>query len=74
MVLVDPNRMKVTGAIHVGGLPVDVKLSPDGRQLWFSNRFGTTVGVVDTHTGRVIHRIEVGPDPHGLAYFPQPGR
>jgi hypothetical protein len=22
----------------------------------------------------VIRRIEVGGDPHGLAYFPQPGR
>ena len=25
-------------------------------------------------TGRVLHVIPVGPGPHGLAFFPQPGR
>ena len=28
----------------------------------------------DTHTGRVLHVIRTGIKPHGLAYFPQPGR
>jgi YVTN family beta-propeller protein len=42
--------------------------------LWFSNRFGSTVTVVDTKDGHVLTNIEVGVDPHGLAYFPQPGR
>jgi hypothetical protein len=30
--------------------------------------------VVDTDGGSVIKQIVVGSAPHGLAYFPQPGR
>jgi hypothetical protein len=30
--------------------------------------------VIGTRTGRVIHVIRTGIKPHGLAYFPQPGR
>ena len=29
--------------------------------------------MIDTRNGKVLHHIEVGPDPHGLTYFPQPG-
>jgi YVTN family beta-propeller protein len=57
----------------VGGSPDMVQVSPDGTQLWETNRYGTTVTVVDTRTGHIIKQIEVGPDPHGLCYFPQPG-
>jgi DNA-binding beta-propeller fold protein YncE len=32
------------------------------------------VYVIDTATGTLLHRIPVGPGPHGLDYFPQPGR
>ena len=58
----------------VGGSPDMLQVSPDGTQLWMSNRFGDTVSVVSTSTGRVIHTITVGRGPHGLSYFPQPGR
>ena len=51
-----------------------LQVSPDGTQLWASNRFGDTVSVISTVTGKVIHSIVVGAGPHGLAYFPQPGR
>ena len=30
--------------------------------------------MINTATGRVIHTIPVGASPHGLTYFPQPGR
>jgi YVTN family beta-propeller protein len=33
-----------------------------------------TVSVIDTRTGHVLHLIRTGIKPHGLAYFPQPGR
>lgn len=58
----------------VDGSPDMMQLSPDGRQLWASNRFHGTVSVIDTETGRLLHSIRVGPGPHGLVYFPQPGR
>jgi YVTN family beta-propeller protein len=51
-----------------------LQVSPNGAELWASNRFGDTVSVISTRTGKVLHRIVVGQGPHGLAYFPQPGR
>jgi YVTN family beta-propeller protein len=51
-----------------------LQVSPDGTQLWVSNRYGTTVTVINTATGAVIATIGVGRQPHGLTYFPQPGR
>jgi YVTN family beta-propeller protein len=51
-----------------------LQVSPDGRELWASGRYDSSVYVVDTRTGRLLHSIRVGTEPHGLAYFPQPGR
>jgi DNA-binding beta-propeller fold protein YncE len=31
------------------------------------------VTVVDTATGEVLQRIKTGTNPHGIAFFPQPG-
>ena len=39
-----------------------------------SNRYATTISVINTATGAVIDTIDVGRQPHGLTYFPQPGR
>ena len=50
-----------------------LQVSPNGSRLWISNRYDGTVSVVSTTTGRLIHTINVGRSPHGLAYFPQPG-
>jgi YVTN family beta-propeller protein len=65
---------KVVATWNLGGSPDMLQVSPDGTQLWASNRFGDTVSVISTRTGRVIHMIVVGREPHGLAFFPQPGR
>jgi YVTN family beta-propeller protein len=59
---------------HVGGSPDMLQASPDGRRLWTTDRFNSQVSVIDTRRGRVVHRIPVGAQPHGLAFFPQPGR
>jgi YVTN family beta-propeller protein len=71
---IDLSTLKVDATWNVGGSPDMAQVSPDGSELWVTNRFGTTVSVISTKTGRVIHHIEVGPDPHGLTYFPEPGR
>jgi len=71
---IDFKTLKVDATWTVGGSPDMAQVSTDGSQLWVSNRFGTTVSVISTKTGQVIHQIQVGPDPHGLSYFPQPGR
>jgi YVTN family beta-propeller protein len=39
-----------------------------------SNRYHASVSVVDTASGEVISTIGVGANPHGLTYWPQPGR
>ncbi|HKH37360.1 MAG TPA: YncE family protein, partial [Rubrobacter sp.] len=35
---VDTKEMKITGSIEVGGNPVDVKLSPDGKVFYVANQ------------------------------------
>ncbi len=59
---------------YIGGSPDMVQVSPDGAQLWTSGRFAGAVYVVDTRTGQLMQTIRTGTAPHGLAYFPQPGR
>ncbi|NUO33867.1 MAG: YncE family protein [Dermatophilaceae bacterium] len=49
-------------------------VSADGTQLWLSGRYSSEVYVIDTATGRLLHRIRVGAGPHGLLVWPQPGR
>jgi YVTN family beta-propeller protein len=59
---------------RVGGSPDMVQVSPDGQQIWVSARNHGSVYVVDSNNGGVIARIPTGAAPHGLTYFPQPGR
>jgi YVTN family beta-propeller protein len=51
-----------------------LQVSPSGERLWTSNRFTDTVSAISTLTGRVVSVIRVGASPHGLCFFPQPGR
>ncbi len=57
-----------------GGSPDMGGVSADGKQLWLSGRYSDVVYVFDTRSGKVIQKIKVGQGPHGLCYFPQPGR
>lgn len=63
-----------TWAIPNGGSPDMGSVSPDGRQFWVSGRNHGEIYVIDTTTGGLIKRIRTGAGPHGLTYFPQPGR
>jgi len=72
--VIDFATRTVVATWSVGGSPDMIQVTPDGKELWVSNRYGTTAEVVSTTTGHVLHQIVVGPDPHGLAFFPQPGR
>lgn len=63
-----------TWRIPGGGSPDMGSVSADGTQLWLSGRYSDEVYVFDTRSGRIMHRIRVGKGPHGLTYFPQPGR
>src|SRR3954453_19286104 len=65
--LIDLKTLTVTATWNVGGSPDMAQVSPDGSELWVTNRFGTTVSVISTKTGKVLHHIEVGPDPLRLS-------
>ncbi|GAB3059623.1 hypothetical protein GCM10027053_21930 [Intrasporangium mesophilum] len=49
-------------------------VTADGSQLWLSGRYSSEVYVIDTRTGRLLHRIHTAAGPHGLLVWPQPGR
>jgi YVTN family beta-propeller protein len=57
-----------------GGSPDMGDVSIDGKQLWLSGRYNSEVYVLDTSNGHLLARIPVGEGPHGLCYWPQPGR
>jgi YVTN family beta-propeller protein len=64
---VSTTRMRVTGDVIVGGLPVDVKLSPDGRRYFVANQGLGGVTVIDARTLHRIKFIRTGRGAHGLA-------
>jgi YVTN family beta-propeller protein len=72
--VIDLATRKLITTWQVGGTPDMIALSPDGSQLWVSNRYSGGVTVVDAATGRIIASIPTGVNPHGLSYWPQPGR
>jgi YVTN family beta-propeller protein len=57
-----------------GGSPDMGGVSIDGKSLWLSGRYNREVYVFDTSNGSLRARIRVGDGPHGLCFYPQPGR
>lgn len=74
--VLDPatNTVVATWPIPGGGSPDMGNLSVDGSQLWLGGRYDDVVYALDTTTGKVLATIRTGPSPHGLTYWPQPGR
>ncbi len=71
LVRIDLRSESVSGYLHVGGSPQDVKLSPDGRTFYVANRFLPNRGVsgvqlVDARTFRQVGFIRTALDAHGL--------
>ena len=57
-----------------GGIGGAGGVSADGSQLWLSGRTNAVVYVFATATGKLLKKIPVGLQPHGLCLWPQPGR
>jgi len=57
-----------------GGSPDMGGVTADGSQLWLSGRSDGVVYVLATATGKLLTKIRVGAQPHGLCVWPQPGR
>jgi YVTN family beta-propeller protein len=67
------NQVTTTWPVPGGGSPDMGNVTADGRQLWLSGRYDSTVYVFDTTSG-AVSTIAVGTQPHGLCVWPQPGR
>lgn len=57
-----------------GGSPDMGGVSADGKVLWLAGRYNSEVYAIDTQDGKLLARIKVGREPHGLCVYPQPGR
>jgi YVTN family beta-propeller protein len=66
LVRVDLATMTVTDAIHLGGRPIDVKLSPDGSRFYVADQDRGGVVVLDSHTLAVLGFVNTGAGAHGL--------
>jgi YVTN family beta-propeller protein len=64
---VSTRTMRVTGRVEVGGLPVDVKLSPDGSVFYVANQGLGGVTLISARTLRVVGFLHTGNGAHGLA-------
>ncbi len=66
IVKVSVPRMKVVGTTLVGGLPVDVKLAPDGSAFFVANQGRAGVSVIDPRSMRETSFIPTGAGAHGF--------
>jgi YVTN family beta-propeller protein len=74
--LIDFATRKVTVKWQLpgGGSPDMGGVSADGKVLWLAGRYNAEVYAIDTAEGKLLARIPVGKGPHGLCFYPQPGR
>ena len=64
---VSTTSMRVTGEARVGGLPVDVKLSPGGNRFYVANQGLGGVTMLSADTLRILGFVPTGDGAHGLA-------
>jgi YVTN family beta-propeller protein len=68
------NKLTAKWKIPGGGSPDMGGISADGTQFWVTGRYNNVVYVFDIVHGKFLRKIAVGKEPHGLSYYPQPGR
>jgi YVTN family beta-propeller protein len=68
MIKVNVAKEKVVGTLSLasGGMPQDVKLSPDGRVFYVADMMSNGVWMIDAHTFKKIGFIPTGAGAHGL--------
>ncbi|MDQ4097682.1 MAG: beta-propeller fold lactonase family protein, partial [Actinomycetota bacterium] len=68
VVKVDNVAMEVAGYTHVGGLPIDVKMAPDGSVFFVTNQGRHGVSVIDPEQMIEIAFLPTARGAHGLNY------
>lgn len=58
--------IKVVGSVRIPGGPDCMAITPDGKELWVTQRFLRRVAVVDIEQLKVVASIAVGKSPHGV--------
>jgi DNA-binding beta-propeller fold protein YncE len=66
VVKIDVNRMAIAGAVNVGGLPIDVRLAPDGSVFYVTNQGRMGVSIVDPVAMKEVAFLPTGRGAHGL--------
>jgi len=69
LVKVDTATQSVVGSVQLpmaGGMPQDVKLSPDGRTFYVADMMANGVYELDSHTMHIVGFIPTGRGAHGL--------
>jgi len=67
VIKVDTERMSILGSVRVGGLPIDIKVSPDGAVFYVANQGRHGVSVIDPVAMREIDFLPTGQGAHGFA-------
>ena len=67
VVKVDTVKMKLTGHVNVGGLPIDVRLAPGGSVFYVANQGRDGVSIIDPVAMKEIGFLPTGAGAHGLA-------
>ena len=66
LVKVDIGTLQVSGELDLGGLPIDVKVSPDGSVFYVANQGRQGVSIVDPITMTELDFLPTGRGAHGL--------
>src|SRR5215475_3106000 len=64
--LIDTQEMAVVNTIRVPGGPDCMDITPEGNELWVTQRFLRRIAIVDMATLRLVGSIPVGKSPHGV--------
>ncbi len=67
VVKVDVDTMGVTDRVEVGGLPIDVRLAPDGSDFYVANQGRHGVSIIDPDSMREVGFLHTGKGAHGVA-------
>jgi YVTN family beta-propeller protein len=66
LVKIDTRSMEITGSLSVGGLPIDVRLAPDGKVFYVTNQGRHGVSLVDGNLMTELAFLPTGRGAHGL--------
>ena len=68
--IINPDNQTISKSIYVGGRPLNIDFTPDGKHAYVTNSDLNEVQVIDTKTDSVINKISGIDVPRGLAITP----